>query len=310
MRRAKSQGKMVVVAAILAGSAAGLRAGQQGPSGTAVLLPAPAADSSDAASRAVRTAGVGGGEGVSGSRKESVRVLGEYLKIKEAELAQLVVERKKVQREADALAPQVKAQKERTDLSWFERKSLERNMGRLRAQLESIEKTTAREREVRDQAFACAAAIVAELEDSLNAALGQLYEQQKNGGSTADQVEKVMALEKERKLIQRKADGLRPEIPIPAELPTGVPWSKEMLEDQRSAYEANIARLLDEREQLVREKELRKSLGSMLPGSKGSDAESMTRLDVKIAEYDRKITMYREKKDRLSPPGSGTRKKS
>jgi hypothetical protein len=300
------------VAAILAGAVAGLRAAQPGISGTAALLSAPAADSRDSAASAVRpsVAGGVGREGVHGTRRESVRALREYLKLKEAELAQLVVERKKVQREAESLAPQVKAQKERTDLSWFERKSLERSMGRLRAQLESIEKTTARERDVRDQAFACAAAIVAELEDSLNAALGRLYEQQKSGGSTADQVEWVMDLEKERKLIQRKADGLRPEIPIPAELPTGVPWSKEMLEDQRSAYEANIARLLDEREQLVREKELRKSLGSVLPGSKGADAESMTRLDARIAEYDRKIAMYREKKDRLSPGGSGSRRKS
>jgi len=307
VRRAFSQGKMVLVAAVLAGSAAGLRAGQPGMSGTA----AEPADQKDPLRSVAQAFGgsSAGGEGVSESRRESVRALREYLKIKEAELAQLVVERKKVQREAGTLASQVKTQKERQDLSWFERKSLERNMGRLRAQLELIEKTTTKEREVRDQAFACAAAIVAELEDSLNAALASLYERQKGGESTAGQVEQVMRLERERKLMQRKADGLRPEIPIPAELPTGVPWSKEMLDDQRSAYEANIARLLDEREQMVREKELRKSLDSMLPGSREADSESMKRLDARIADYDRKIAKYREKKDKLPSGGTGERRK-
>lgn len=243
-----------------------------------------------------------------------------FLSQKEAELAQLVVERKTKLREADLLAKKVEGQKERKNPNWFERRVIARNLSKLRTEFSVIERVTVREQTVREEAFACAAAIVAELESSLERQLTRLHREQRVDADlkrrykrvvpfkvhlysftkTGAAIERAMALEKERKFYQHKMNELTPHIPIPAELPKGVEWSKEMIEDQRSAYESNIARLQSEREQLVQEKRLRKNLADTLAKEIKAGSEMFqSRIDTQVVDYDRKIRMYQKRLNQI-----------
>jgi len=257
------------------------------------------------------TAGVGSGS------EAVIADLKIFLSEKEKELVQLVVERKGKLKEAEPLAAKVEAQKENENLGWFEKRTVEKNLARLRTRFEDIERVSAREDEVREEAFACAAAIVAELESSLERQLARLHEARRAATLLSDsgrdgkterrqQIERVMALEKSRKLFQRKMNTLMPNIQVPDELPRDVPWSKEMIEDQQRAYEANIARFQSERELKIQERRLRRSLADALRSEAAAgDSESGRRIDAEIREYDRKIEIYKDKLDRMPvAPGS------
>ncbi len=240
-----------------------------------------------------------------------------FLSRKEGELVQLVAVRKKKLKEADALAKQVEEQKERGDLGWFERRAVEKDLARLRTQFEDIERVTVKERAVREESFACAAAIVAELETSLERQLADIKRQRMSASlfdsesrreiqsGRQQRIERVRALEKSRGIYQRRMNALMPRIQVPGELPTDVPWSKEMIEDQRRSYEASIARFQSERELLLQERRLRRSLADVLPEvPKNGRAASEKRIEKRIREYDRKIEIYKDKLDRM-PSDSG-----
>lgn len=300
-------GKILRMAAVLAGAA--LLAPGRGLSG-------PAGSEATGPEATIRPARVGGG-----SDREAVIVdLKSFLSEKETELAGLVAERTKKLSEAENLAKKVEARKERDDLGWFERRAVEKDLARLRTQFEDIERLTVSERETREEAFACAAAIVAELETSLERQLARLHEARAGATVSSEtghepqtarrqEIDRVMALERDRNLHQRKMNALMPSIQVPAELPRDVPWSKEMIEDQGRAYEANIARLQAERELLVQELNLRRRLAGVLPDSaRGSRSASEERIEVQIREYDRKIEIYRDKLDRMPSVSDGSRK--
>ncbi len=243
-----------------------------------------------------------------------------FLSQKEQELAQLVAGRTNNLKEADTLARQVEAQKEKPNRDWFEQRALEKNLATLRAQLEDIERVTARERAVREEAFAYAAAIVAELETSLKRQFIKIQQQQREASRQreADRVvplrvliytftksgvaiERALVLDEERRVHQGKMNALQPHNPPFAELPKGVPWSKEMIEDQRRAYEEHIVRLKSEREQLLKEERLRESLADALPEMVGTDwMARKARINAQVVEYDRKIEIYQDKLDRMS----------
>jgi len=223
-----------------------------------------------------------------------------YLAQKEADLARLAAQHRQQLRDADELGRTVAAQKARQDGSWFGQGSVERNMARLRAQLEEIEKVTARETEIREEAFAAASAIVVELEDFLDLAMRDLPA---DGADRRKRVERVMALEHDRRTYQGKMNALMPEIPLPAELPASVNWTTEMIEDQRRVYEAAIARLQADREQFNQQQRLRIQLAESVSATVAGDSAAMrARSADRMAEIDRKLRVYRTKLDRLGQP--------
>jgi len=239
---------------------------------------------------------------VAPAREQKVTELKAYLAQKEAELARLTVQHRQQLKDADELGHTVAAQKERQDGSWFGQGSVERNMARLRAQLEEIEKVTARETEVREEAFAAASAIVVELEDFLDLAMHDLPAE---GADRKKRVERVLLLERDRRIYQGKMNALTPEIPLPAELPTSVNWTAEMVEDQRRVYEAAIARLQADREQLNQQQRLRSQLAESVSATMAEDSATVrARTADRIAEIDRKLRMYRLKLDRLGQPAA------
>lgn len=237
-----------------------------------------------------------------GRRAAEIAGLKTFLDEKEKALAQLMADYKTKLGDADALARDLEAQKEKADRSWFEQRTLERSTARLRVMYDDIEHLAARKQEVRTDAWSCAAAIVADLEDELAADLARLNANL--APAARDRlVEDVRALETDRRVYQRRMNELAPDLPAPAELPRGVTWTREMIEDQRRVYEATIARLQIERGDLVQQRELRRLLGSSLTltGTDGADdGASRTRLDLKIAELDRRIAATREKLGRLA----------
>jgi hypothetical protein len=222
-----------------------------------------------------------------------------FLANKEKELSQLVSERQAKNKEADDLSGRVEKQKERKDPGWFERRAIEKDLGRLRTLLESIEPLTARERDVRNEAFTCASAIVLVLEGALERLLADLQDRQKRKLVGEGDVERIRALEKERRLFQGKVNALMPEIPLPAELPKGVAMSQAMIEDQRRNYEASIARLVDGRAQAVQERRLEDIREDTLPEASVDKAAKRARHDAKITEFGGKIRSYQEKLRRL-----------
>lgn len=270
-------------------------AGVAVPAGTSpgsVVAPAPA--------RAGTAQGVGVNV-VAPAREQKVAELKGYLAQKEAELARLTAQHRRQLKEADELGRLVATQKERQDGSWFGQGAVERNMARLRAQLEDIEKVTARETEVREEAFAASSAIVLELEEFLDRALRELPAE---GPDRARRVERVMALERDRKTYQSRMNALMPDLPLPAELPTTVSWTKEMVEDQRHVYEAAIARLQADREDLNQQQQLRIQLAASVSATVAVDsAAARARTAARIAEIDRKLKLYRTKLDRLGEAG-------
>lgn len=237
------------------------------------------------------------------SREQKVADLKGYLARKETELSQLTAEHRTRLNDADALAGQVRAQKARGDAGFFEQRALEKNLGRLRVLYEEMEKVSGRVQDVREEAFAAAAAIVAELETSLEQDLVALRDLT-DPAARRKAADRLLALERDRRVFQGKMNGFTPDIPVPRDLPAGVAWTPEMVEDQRRSWEATIARLQAEREQVVQERGLRRNLAEALPGAVRSDAAAEARLDARIADLDRKIRLYREKFNRLAARGA------
>src|SRR6185503_19576869 len=168
-RVARIHGRILTVALALAGPGAGAPAVQpaQGP-----VAPGPRA--AGYAEGAGGTAPGSGAGVIAPAREQKVAELKAYLAQKESELGRLAAQHRQQLKDADDLGRKVAAQKERQDGGWFGQGAVERNMARLRAQLEDIEKVTARETEVREEAFAAASAIVLELEEFLDRALRDL----------------------------------------------------------------------------------------------------------------------------------------
>lgn len=237
------------------------------------------------------------------TREQKIVDLKAYLAQKETALTQLTAEHRTRLNDADALAGQVRARKARGDTGYFEQRALEKSLARLRVLYEDMEKVSGREQEVREEAFASAAAIVAELETLLETELVALRDLT-DPAARRKMADRVLGLERDRRAYQNRMNALTPEIPVPRDLPAGVTWSPEMVEDQRRSWEATIARLQAEREQLVQERGLRRNLAEALPGSVRADASADARVDARIADLDRKIRMYREKFSRLSARGA------
>ena len=244
------------------------------------------------------------------AREQNVADLKAYLAQKENDLSQLTIEHRGRVADADALARQVKAQKGHPDAGYFEQRALEKNLARLRVLYEDLEKVSVREQEVREEAFAAAAAIVAELETFLEADLLGLRDQT-DPAARHRQADRVFQLERDRREFQGRMNALTPEIPVPRDLPAGVTWTPEMVEDQRRSWEATIARLQAEREQLVQEQALRRNLaealrdgGKAADGTVRMDAATTARMEARVADLDRKIRLYREKFNRLAARGA------
>jgi len=227
-----------------------------------------------------------------------------YLAGREHVLASVGAERKAMLKQADSLAGRVESQKEKEDRSWFEQRAVEKNMARLRTLLQEIQELSAREQDVLDEALAAAAALVAEIEDVLEK---DLVELRRNGGGDGKgrKVEGVLALEKERKIYQAKLNSLMPSLELPLDLPPGVSWTKEMIEDQRRAYEASMARLQAEKQLLLQEKRLRGLIKDAVPGVAGAESEGAGRIEARIADLDRKLTLCRDKLARIDSGRKG-----
>lgn len=232
-----------------------------------------------------------------------------FLSRKEGELAQLTTLHDRQLKEADALAREVEAQKEKPDRNWFEQRAVEKNLARLRAELQEIERGAVRERAVKEEAFAAAAAVVSELESLLDADLGRLRDRT-DPGAREKLLERVQATEKERRAAQRKMNDLTPSIPLPADLPPNVPWTREMIEDQKRACEAVLARLGAERDSLRDEERLRDRFAEAVAGATtAEDSGRRQRVEARLAEVERDLARFKAKYDRLTeaPAPSGTR---
>jgi hypothetical protein len=201
----------------------------------------------------------------------------------------------------------------------MEQRELEKLLARGRVQLEDIEQLHEKETETRDEAFAAAAAVVAEYETFMQEDLVRLRDlagpapvpsvpaQSGAPGERQRLTDRVLVYERERRLYQGKMNSLTPANPMPIEIPSGATWTREMIEDQRRAWEAAIARLQAERNQLVQEQGLRRALAEALPGATvaGDGANADAGLAARIAELDRRIKAYRDKLNRLAGSPAG-----
>lgn len=240
-----------------------------------------------------------------GSRERKVADLKVFLADREKELASLVALHETKVRETEALGRQVDGLKARAGRSLLENQRLEKLLARGRTQLEEIERSESRQHEVREEAFAAASAIVLELEDFLQFDLGRLRDVPEPAARQA-LVDRVIALDRDRRAYQDRMNALAPAIPPPADIPAGVTWTPEMLEDQRRSYEAAITRLEEERSRLARELGIRESLSAAVAKSGARDRTSL-RLKASIGEIERRIRQYREKHARLAGSPAGTR---
>lgn len=228
-----------------------------------------------------------------GARDKRIAELRVFLAKKEKELVRLTSLHSDKLRKADPLAKEVEKQKELKSRGWFEQRALEKNLAKLRPQLEEIERVAAERRAAREESFAAASAIVSEIESALEDGLNRLRDEE-NPDERQRLIGSLVGLDRERKIFQGKANRLMPAIPLPADLPADVPWSDEMAEDICSAYAAAVARLETEREDLLKEQRLRRSLAENLPDAPAS-AESEPRLKVALAETERKLANFRDK---------------
>lgn len=239
------------------------------------------------------------------ARERKVADLKVFLADREKELASLVGLHETKVRDAEALGRQVDGLKARAGRSLLENQRLEKLLARGRTQLEDIERSESRQREVREEAFAAASAIVLELEDFLQHDLAGLRDAQEPAARQA-LLDRVIGLDRDRRAYQDRMNALAPAIPPPAEIPAGVTWTPEMLEDQRRSYEAAITRLEEERSRLSRELQTRESLSAAVAKPGTRDAASV-RLKAEIADRERKIKSYREKNARLGRVPAGAR---
>lgn len=227
------------------------------------------------------------------SRDKRISELQSFLGKKEKDLARLTSLHSEKLKKADPLVREVEQQKDLGRRGWFEQRALEKNLAKLRPQLEEIERIAAERRAVREEAFAAASAIVSEIESAMEEGLDRLKVE--NGPAARGKlVESLKELERERRAFQGKASRLMPTLPLPADLPADAPWSDEMAEDICGAYEAAVARLETEREDLLKEQRLRRSLAENLPDTAGS-SEGESRLKVALAETEHKLRNFREK---------------
>ncbi len=236
--------------------------------------------------------------GATGDRK--VVDLKSFLESKERELTSVSSERVRRMGEMEKLAGDVEARKKKSNPGWLGQKIIEYKMARLRAQAGQIKKLSDREREVRDDALAAAAAVVAELEGQLEVALVELRDRKADGAEREKMVTGVLGLERERKLYHGRLGALMPTVAVPPDLPKGAERTPEMLDDQRRNYEAAIARMQAERDILAQEKRLGRLLRETLPAvAQGDERLNPERIDSRIAGIDRNIRECREKLARL-----------
>jgi len=254
------------------------------------------------------------------SRDQKLRRVEElktFLAGRERELARLVAAHRDKTKEAETLGRQVDALKAKPNRSWMEQRDLEKLLASGRVRLEEIERLAEKQAETRDEAFAAAAALVAEYESFMEEDLvhlrdlaGPVSSTSLSGAASAERrqlTDSVLLCDRERRTYQGKMNALTPAIPIPIEIPRGATWTKEMIEDQRRAWEAAIARMQADRNQLVQEQGLRHALAEALPGSTvmGDSAAADSRLAARIAELDGKIALYRGKLARLTGAPQG-----
>lgn len=242
-------------------------------------------------------------------RVEELKV---FFAARERELARLAAAHREKTKEAEALGTQVDALKAKANRSWMEQRDLEKLLASGRVRLEEMEKLAAREAETREEAFAAAAGLVAEYESFMEEDLVRLHELAGPGSATvaassgaaerAQLTDRLLVYERERRQYQGRMNALAPAAPVPVEIPSGAKWTKEMIEDQRRAWEAVVARLQADRNQLVQEQGLRRALAEALPGSTvtADSAAADSRLAARISELDGKIALYRDKLARLS----------
>jgi hypothetical protein len=240
------------------------------------------------------------------TREEKLRRVGElkvYFEGRERELARLVAAHRDRSKEAETLFRQVDALKAKPNRSWMEQRDLEKLLAKGRVQLEAMDRLSSKENETRDEAFAAAAALVAEYESFMEEDLGKLAgESAVTPAERKGLTDRLLVYERERRLYQARMNALTPANPMPAEIPSGAKWTREMIEDQRRAWEAAVARLQAERNQLLQEQGLRHALAEALPGATvtADSAAADARLAARIAELDRQIKAYRGKLGRLS----------
>ncbi len=227
-----------------------------------------------------------------------------FLAKKERDLAGLSSERMRQLQGMEKLAKEVERQKADQNPGWLERRSLERNMARLRDQAEDVKKLSDREGRVRDEALAGATAIVAELEVQLENVLLELRDAGEGGSVRRALAERVLDLERERRFYQGKANGLMPELRLPADLPRGVKWTPEMVEDQRRSIEAAAARMEAELSLLLQERRLSRLMVEVLPEAAGG--QNPVGVDARIKFLERGVGKCRKKLAGLPvPAGAG-----
>ncbi|MEK7475034.1 MAG: hypothetical protein AAB152_05305 [Candidatus Coatesbacteria bacterium] len=246
-----------------------------------------------------------------------VEELRTFLTGRERELARLVAAHREKTKEAETLGRQVDALKAKPNRSWMEQRDLEKLLAGGRVRLEEIERLAEQETGTRDEAFAAAAALVAEYESFMQEDLvrlrdlaGPVSATPLSASASAERralTDRVLVYERERRIFQGKMNALTPANPMPIEIPRSAKWTKEMIEDQRRAWEAAIARLQADRNQLVQEQGLRRALAEALPGATvtADSAAADSRLAARVEDLDRKIALYRDKLARLSGGSRG-----
>jgi hypothetical protein len=254
------------------------------------------------------------------TRDQKLRRVGElktFLAGRERELARLVASHRDKTKEAETLGRQVDALKAKPNRSWMEQRDLEKLLASGRVRLEEIERLAEQEAGTRDEAFAAAAALVAEYESFMQEDLvclrdlaGPVSSTPLSASASAQRralTDRVLVYERERRLYQGKMNALTPANPMPIEIPSSAKWTKEMIEDQRRAWEAAIARLQADRNQLVQEQGLRRALAEALPGATVTrdSAAADSRLAARVEDLDRKIALYRDKLARLTGDSRG-----
>jgi hypothetical protein len=236
-------------------------------------------------------------------REESIAELKALFARKEKELASLRSERMRKLAKAEPLSKRVQDRKEGENRGVLDSMSGEKDMARLRAMLQEIEKLSASEEQARTDAWACSGAIVEELEALLDEVLAR--------GEAAGRPglrERVRELERERRYYQGRMNALTPSLRVPRDVPRTAAWTDEMREDLKHAAEAGIARLQDEKAQYLQEKRLREQLIKAVPEAVDEkDREGLRKIETRIAELDREIEGYRRKLELMKAGGTEKR---